>query len=270
MKLEKNQTLKEPSSTLKRKSKNKSSRIGLYSQDKRYEVIYIDIDRLKPFKNQSRKIFNEEDITGLAETIREHGIRNPLTVIISKDDTFEIVSGERRYRAAKQIGLKNIPCIIVDNEKEAEEIALIENIQRKDLSPIELGRSFKKLIEQNIFKTQEDLANRLGIQRSKVVECLGYLKIPTETQEYLLEKNIIDRSTLRKINSLEDQSIGSIQREISQIKERSSQKMIGPKKKKTLINISIEDGIITTKSNGLKYVSEEIKGKIRESLGKIL
>lgn len=169
-------------------------------------VQFIEIDRLISFKNQRRSYFNNEKIKTLADTIKEHGIRQPLTVIQSEDDPvkFEIVSGERRYLAAKMVGLDKVPCIIIHNKKAAEEIAIIENVQRVDLHPIELGKAYKGLLDNGIVNSKSDLAAKIGVPRTQVSEYIGFSNFPDKIVFDLISNDISSRRILRKIAKCSD------------------------------------------------------------------
>ena len=156
-------------------------------------------DSLVPFKYQAREGFDEEEIDELATTIKEHGIRQPLTVLKKDGGIFEVVSGERRLRAAVKRGLKKVPVIVLFDEKKAEEIALIENVQRTDLTLMELGQGFSGLLDRGTFKSQTELAQKLGIQRTKVVDALNLAKLPQEIKELIKVHSIISRDILRQI-----------------------------------------------------------------------
>jgi len=127
------------------------TRSSIYTENFKGEFYNISVDKLIPFKNQARKIFDEKSMLNLAKTIKEHGIRQPLTVIPSdiREGCYEVISGERRLRAAKSIGMEKVPCIIIHDMLKAEEIALIENIQREDLHPVELLKAFSNLLHNN-------------------------------------------------------------------------------------------------------------------------
>ncbi len=169
-------------------------------------VQFIEIDRLISFKNQRRSYFNNEKIKTLADTIKEHGIRQPLTVIQSDDDPvkFEIVSGERRYLAAKMLGMDKVPCIIIHNKKAAEEIAIIENVQRVDLHPIELGKAYKGLLDNGIVNSKSDLAAKIGVPRTQVSEYINFANFPDKIVFDLISNDITSRRVLRKISKCSD------------------------------------------------------------------
>lgn len=137
----------------------------------------IDIDLIAPNKNQPRKNFDKEKIAELALSIQEHGLVQPLIVV--KDGNFyKIVAGERRWRACKSIGLKSVPVIVKDyDEKQVAEIALVENLQREDLNPIEEANGYKQLME-DFGLTQEEVSNRVQKSRSTVANSLRLLALP--------------------------------------------------------------------------------------------
>jgi ParB family chromosome partitioning protein len=164
------------------------------------EFFFIDIKNLIPFSNQARKVFNSNDLDTLADSIKQHGIRQPLTVIPTINNQYEVVSGERRLRAAKIVGLEKVPCIII-NTKEADVVALIENIHRKDLHLIELGMIYKSLLDKKIFNTQQELAHNISVSNSHISECLKYAGLNSELREQILKQNINSRDKIREILS---------------------------------------------------------------------
>ncbi len=144
----------------------------------------ISIDDIVPSKNQPRRTFEEEKIRELAESIKENGIIQPI-VVRKIEDKYEIVVGERRYRAAKEIGLKKIPAVIRDfSDEKTLEIALIENIQREDLNPIEEANAYRTILKKEKI-TQEELAKRIGKSRSYVANILRLLDLPEKIQDYV-------------------------------------------------------------------------------------
>jgi ParB family chromosome partitioning protein len=170
---------------------NASSRTSILSNRRRSEISYLNTDQLIPYRKQSRRIFDEAEIKNLASTIEEHGIRQPLTVLRTdfNNPKFEVISGERRLRAAKLIGLKNVPCIIIEDSEKAEEIALIENIQRQDLHPIEIANSLKMLVDKLGWGGQTVLKNRIGLSNSQISELIKLTELSKEVQAVILEEN---------------------------------------------------------------------------------
>ncbi|HBN22779.1 MAG TPA: hypothetical protein DD412_06035 [Holosporales bacterium] len=180
----------------------KTARGSVYSNSAELLEHYsLDVLSLIPFKNQARKNFSDDHINELSASISTHGIRQPLTVIRSQSTTgkYEVVSGERRLIAAKKAGLKKVPCIIIHDYDDAEEIALIENIQREDLHPIEIGMALKNILDFNSTYNQASLAKKLGVTKQYVSDSISYNSIPDDVKEYLLKNNILSRSLLRKI-----------------------------------------------------------------------
>lgn len=152
----------------------------------------VAIDLIQPNKYQPRTIFSEEKIEELARTIHTHGVIQPI-VIRSIDDKYEIIAGERRYRAMKSLGWKEVPAIIRElDDKETASIALIENLQREELTPIEEAYAYEKLLELHSL-TQEALAQRLGKGQSTVANKLRLLKLPDVIQRAIMDKVISER-----------------------------------------------------------------------------
>ncbi len=140
----------------------------------------IDIDKLIPNPNQPRKKFDEVALNELANSIKIHGIIQPLVVNDNKDGTYLIIAGERRYRASKLAGLSKVPCIIKDySEKQIKEISIIENLQREDLNPIESARAIRQLMDEYKM-TQEAVSERIGVSRPNIANTLRLLSLCPE------------------------------------------------------------------------------------------
>lgn len=151
----------------------------------------IKIIDIEPNRNQPRRNFDMEAIEELAESIKIYGVIQPI-IVTKKDGYYEIVAGERRWRASKKAGLTEIPCIIRnDDERKTKEIALIENIQREDLNPIEKAKGFKQLIDEYGLKQQE-LADIMGMNRSTVTNCLRILNLDPRVIDLALEGKLTE------------------------------------------------------------------------------
>lgn len=162
----------------------------------------IAIGLIKPNPDQPRINFNEEALEELATSIRELGIIQPLTLRSAEAGTYMIISGERRYRAAKLAGLDSVPAYVrTANDSELTEMALIENIQREDLNAIEIALTFRKLIDQYNL-TQERLSERIGKKRATIANFLRLLKLPAEVQLGLRDK-AVDMGHARALLSVE-------------------------------------------------------------------
>ncbi|WP_243387220.1 nucleoid occlusion protein [Bacillus kexueae] len=156
------------------------------------EVHKIPVQQIIPNRYQPRTIFVDEKIQELAQTIQTHGIIQPI-VVRKMDNQYEIIAGERRWRAVQSLGWEEIPAIIKDfNDTETASVALIENLQREELSAIEEAVAYAKLLELHQL-TQEALAQRLGKGQSTIANKLRLLKLPQEVQESLLRKQITER-----------------------------------------------------------------------------
>ena len=162
-------------------------------------VVLLDINSIIPNKYQPRKVFDEASIETLAQSIKTYGIINPI-LVRQKEDKYEIIAGERRYRAAKKIGLDKVPAIIKDpSEQQMAELALIENIQRQSLSPIEEAKSYEEIMKIGN-QTQESLAAKLGKSQSSIANKIRLLSLPEEIQEALAHKKISERHARSLLN----------------------------------------------------------------------
>ena len=175
--------------------------------DNSYKVIEVDINEILPNRFQPRIKFDEEEILELSDSIKEHGVIQPI-VVRTIGDKYEIIAGERRYKASVLAGKETVPVIIKNlNDKDSAEIALIENIQRKNLTPIEEALSYKKILDMG-YITQENLAIKLGKSQSAVANKIRLLNLSDEVQEALLENKISERHarSLLRLKSLNDQN----------------------------------------------------------------
>ena len=165
------------------------------------EIIKLNIDLLIPNPYQPRKNFNDETLKELAASIKEYGILNPI-LVRKKDNLYEIIAGERRYRAAKLLGLKEVPVIVKEiDEKKLAEIALIENLQRENITPIEEAKSYQDILKLSNLK-EEELSNIIGKSQPYISNKLRLLKLPQNIQDALINKKISERHarTLISVN----------------------------------------------------------------------
>jgi len=223
-------------------------------------VVEMDIESLTPNLFQPRKSFDKEKMEELKGSIKKHGIIQPV-VVRKMANGFEVVAGERRLKAAKEIGLKKIPAIIrsINNEKSLE-IALVENIQREDLNPVEQANAFKRLIDE--FKlTQQELAEATGKSRALVTNTIRLLKLNPEIQKNIAEGKI-SFGHAKLLLSIEDEEMQSAVCEriiATDLSVRDTERLIKnvgrvQKKKFQVKNITIEH-------------FPEIEGRLRDALG---
>ena len=179
---------------------------GDVSHETSEKIIEMKINDIEPNVNQPRKNFDDEKIDDLAASIAEHGVLQPI-IVAKKDDYYQIIAGERRWRASKKAGLKTIPAIVRDyDEKKIREVALIENIQRQDLNAIETAKAIKELMEEHAL-TQEELAKTLGKSRSAIANTLRILNLDERVQEMVQEGKLTEghARTLASIESPQKQ-----------------------------------------------------------------
>ena len=163
---------------------------------------FLNISEIEPNLSQPRKMFDEEQLGELAESIRRYGVLQPL-LVQKKDDRYELIAGERRWRAAKLAGLREVPVIVREYTKQQTmEIALIENVQRADLNPIEEAKAYQMLIQEFGLR-QEDVAERVAKNRATITNSMRLLKLDERVQEMLIQ-NRITGGHARALLSLED------------------------------------------------------------------
>lgn len=227
--------------------------------DKGLEVLSLDIKKIVPNSKQPRKHFKDESLNELAQSIKEKGVIQPILVSKNKDGSYSIIAGERRWRAAAQAGLKKIPVIIKEaDDRNTLEIALIENIQREDLNPLEMADAFQHLM--TTYKlTQEELSEKIGKERATVANYLRLLRLPEEIKRYLIDDKL-SMGHARAILSIEDlkkqielaNAIVSDGLNVRAVESLVKEKKTGsPKKKPAPVDPNIKD----------------IEGRLRQSLG---
>lgn len=167
--------------------------------DTKDEVVQLYLDDIIPNRFQPREVFDEKALKELAVSIKEHGVIQPI-IVRSVNGKYEIIAGERRYKASALAGLTKIPAIVRDlDDKESSKVALLENLQRKNLNPIEEAKTYQKILEIDQM-TQEELARTMGKSQSAVANKLRLLSLPDEIQEYLLKEELSERHARALLN----------------------------------------------------------------------
>ncbi len=170
------------------------------------EILKIDLEKITPNRYQPREIFRDETLLELKDSIISYGIIQPISVRKLNEHNYEIVAGERRYKAAKLAGLKEIPSIVVEiEEKDSANIALIENIQREDLNFIEEAKAYAQIMKE-FGITQEELAKKIGKNQSTIANKIRILKLPENIKEKLLTNDLTERHG-RALLKIKDESI---------------------------------------------------------------
>lgn len=171
-------------------------------EEKPTDGVMMDINKVEPNRDQPRKKFDEDALLELSESIKQFGVLQPL-LVQERDDYYEIIAGERRWRASKLAGLKEVPVIIKKlTEQEIMEISLIENIQREDLNPIEEALAYKRLIEEFKLK-QDEVAERVAKSRTAVTNSMRLLKLNDKVQEMVIDE-MLTTGHARALLSIED------------------------------------------------------------------
>ena len=169
------------------------------NEDKKDEVVQLYLDDIIPNRFQPREVFDERALKELAVSIREHGVIQPI-IVRNVNGKYEIIAGERRYKASALAGMTKIPAIIRDlDDKESSKVALLENLQRKNLNPIEEARTYQKILELDEM-TQEELAKTMGKSQSSVANKIRLLSLSDEIQDALLKEKISERHARALLN----------------------------------------------------------------------
>ena len=241
------------------------------------DVKKIKITQIEPNKTQPRRDFDEEKIEELAESIKEYGLLQPIVVKLNKNGFYTIIAGERRWRASRLAGLKEIPAVIKDvSEQTEKEITLIENIQREDLNSLEEAAGIKELIDEYGL-TQEEVASKIGRSRTAVTNILRLLNLPLEIQQLLKEEKI-SQGHARTLLSLEnnvlalevakqviaqEMSVRQLENHIASLKKVKKEKR--PSKEEIEIQRSIkalEESLSSELGTKIRIINKKNKGKI--------
>ena len=224
----------------------------------------IKISKIEPNREQPRKYFDEDGLAALAESIKQYGVLSPL-LVRKKEDYYEIIAGERRWRAAKMAGLKELPVILLDEtEQKILEISIIENVQREDLNPIEEAMAYKRLIDEFNLK-QDEVAERVSKSRAVIANSIRLLKLDPRVQEMLAEEKITEGHGRRllEIKDFELQfelatrimdqelTVKETEKLVKQIKNQKTDKKDG--KKKDL--------------RGLSFIYKDLEEKMKSIMG---
>ncbi len=222
-------------------------------------VIQVKISKVEPDKSQPRKVFKEDELNDMADSIREHGIFQPL-IVQKKDDYYEIVAGERRWRAARLAGLKEVPCIVREfTEQEKRMIQLLENIQREGLTPIEEAMAYRSLID-DFNMTQDQLAESIGKNRTTITNTMRLLNLADEVKEMLDDEKLTPghARALLSLEKKEDQVSVANQVFDQQLTVRETEKLVKslgkPKKPKKIT------------PEALQLIYRDLENRIREKV----
>lgn len=220
----------------------------------------VKINEVEPNKNQPRRTFDEDALLELAESIKQHGVIQPL-IVKKRDKYYEIIAGERRWRAAKMAGLKEIPIVIKDlSDQEIMEVALIENIQREDLNPIEEAQAYQRLIKEYNYK-QDELAERVSKSRVAVTNSMRLLKLDERVQKMIIDDMISagHARALLAITDSEKQYTIAMKVFDEKLSVRETEKLIKN------LDKQVKPKVNTTHENDFIY--RDIENKLKESMG---
>lgn len=220
----------------------------------------VKINEVEPNKNQPRRTFDEDALLELTESIKQHGVIQPL-IVKKRDKYYEIIAGERRWRAAKMAGLKEIPIVIKDlSDQEIMEVALIENIQREDLNPIEEAQAYQRLIKEYNYK-QDELAERVSKSRVAVTNSMRLLKLDERVQKMIIDDMISagHARALLAITDSEKQYTIAMKVFDEKLSVRETEKLIKN------LDKQVKPKVNTTPENDFIY--RDIENKLKESMG---
>ena len=220
----------------------------------------MKITEVEPNREQPRKNFDEDALLELAESIKQFGVLQPL-LVQKKDDYYEIIAGERRWRAAKLAGLKEVPVIIKDfSDQEVVEIALIENIQREDLNPVEEAMAYKRLIDEFHLK-QDEIAERVSKSRTAVTNSMRLLKLDSRVQQMMVDEMISagHARAILAISDPEQQYNAAMKVFDEKLSVRETEKLVKsiltPTKKKPVVSNPTEDAIYESLEEKMKGIT---------------
>ena len=220
----------------------------------------MKISMIEPNREQPRKKFDEDALQELSESIKQYGILQPL-LVSDKKDYYEIVAGERRWRAAKMAGLKEVPVVVKEfSTQEIVEISLIENIQREDLNPVEEAMAYKRLIDEFHLK-QDEIAERVSKSRTAVTNSMRLLKLDSRVQQMMVDEMISagHARAILAISDLEQQYNAAMKVFDEKLSVRETEKLVKsiltPTKKKPVVSNPTEDAIYESLEEKMKGIT---------------
>ena len=233
-------------------------------ENKKAGELMVKISLVEPNRSQPRKTFDKECLDELTKSVKQYGVLQPI-LVKKNGDRYEIVAGERRWRAAQAAGLAEIPVVVRDyDEQRAKEISIIENIQRTDLNPIEEALAYKSLIDEYNL-TQEELSDRVAKNRSTITNSLRLLKLSKNIQQYMIDGQI-SSGHARALLSLEDEgkrellALDIIKRTLSVRDTEKAAKALAKKKKVELTEIATAESPARDLSLFYKEYEDSIQG----------
>lgn len=235
-------------------------------------IMELKINEIEPNMGQPRKNFNDEKLDQLAESIRQHGIVQPI-IVKKEKNSYTIVAGERRWRAARLAGLTSVPVVVKDiSSKQVMEIALIENLQREDLNPMEEAEAYEKLLKE-FNMTQEDVARTVGKSRPAVANSLRLLNLCDAVKKLVVSGELSSGHartliTISDVSVQESLAMQIAEKELSVreteklIKRLSSEKPVQQKEEMTPEHIEIEEKLRNIFGTKVRLISNDKSGKI--------
>lgn len=237
-------------------------------------VVELNIIDVQPNINQPRHIFDDEKMEALVESVKANGIIQPI-IVVKHDDIYMIVAGERRWRAAKKAGLKQIPAIIQDyDNKTIMEVALIENLQREDLNPVDEALGYRTLMD-TFDLTQEQISERIGKSRSAIANSLRILNLPEDILLYIKEKKISEghAKVLSSLKNSRDQLAIAEMIVIKGLSVRETEKLVklklNPPRRIITPNIQLAEYISDLEDSISKSMGTKVKIRHKNGKGKI-
>ena len=231
------------------------------------KILHINVNDIVKSNENPRYKFDKNEIIQLANSIKEHGVLQPIIVKPYDNNKYMIIAGERRWRATKEVGITTIPSIIKDiDEKKALELAIIENIQRSDLNTIEEALGYKQLIEIYGY-SQDELAQKVGFSRSHITNMLRLLTLPEEVKQ-LLEENKITSGHARCLINRSDAKEWALKIVKNQLSVRKLEEAL--KVKNTPLKKEANIGWLELEKNLSKLIKLDVKIKKRQQGGQLI
>jgi ParB family chromosome partitioning protein len=241
-------------------------------EEKEGDIQWLELTQIKPNQNQPRRSMDQAKLEELAESIKEYGVVQPIIVRATKNQKYEIVAGERRWRACRLADLERIPAIIRKYDgSEVSEIALIENIQRENLNPVEEAQAYKMLVEEYRI-TQSELSKKIGRSRPYIANTLRLLNLPDEILE-MLSQGLISPGHARALLSIENaEAQTSLAKRIvnEKLSVRQAESLLATKESHEAITEAEQKGKSPGKKKDLlkeDYLLSEVEDRLEAYLG---